>query len=95
MSWITGSAILLLGSGTNLEHDDFHQGLVWFEAPRQPPEKQSSGTDVVPELWPCYFLSPGSAPSTGAPVPDEPMNSFWPFWSVRSRPLARFDPSLA
>ena len=37
-------------------------------------------------LWP----SVGSAPSFGAPVPDEPMNSLRPSVNVTSRPLARF-----
>ena len=36
-----------------------------------------------------------SRPSAGAPVPVEPMNSFFPSGSVTSRPFARFDPSLA
>src|SRR5439155_17208108 len=33
--------------------------------------------------------------SSGAPVPDEPTNSFFPFLNVRSRPLALMPPSLA
>src|SRR5215831_18788118 len=42
-----------------------------------------------------YFFSEGSRPSVGAPVPDEPRNSFCPLASVASRPLALLDPSLA
>lgn len=42
----------------------------------------------------CY-LSPGSRPSEGAPVPDDPTNSLRPSGSVMSRPFARFDPFLA
>jgi len=38
----------------------------------------------------CY----GSFRSSGAPVPDEPTNSFFPSLNVMSRPLARFVPSL-
>src|SRR5204863_6646503 len=34
-----------------------------------------------------YFW-PGSAPSVGAPVPDDPMNSVRPSWNVRLRPFA-------
>ncbi len=33
--------------------------------------------------------------SSGAPVPDEPRNSFRPSGNVTSLPLALFDPSLA
>jgi hypothetical protein len=40
---------------------------------------------------PVHFLG---FSSEGAPVPDEPMNSVWPFGSVRSRPFALRDPSL-
>ena len=37
----------------------------------------------------AYFgISVGSAPSFGAPVPDEPMNSLRPSGKVTSRPLA-------
>jgi len=37
----------------------------------------------------AYFgMSVGSAPSFGAPVPDEPMNSLRPSGKVTSRPLA-------
>src|ERR1035438_9029211 len=38
-----------------------------------------------------YFLSPPVGASYGAPVPCEPRNSFCPFGSVMSRPLARND----
>ena len=43
----------------------------------------------------AYSGSVGSRPSRGAPVPDEPMNSFRPSRKVRSRPLPLFEPSLA
>jgi hypothetical protein len=33
--------------------------------------------------------------SSGAPVPEDPRNSFRPSGKVTSRPLALFDPSLA
>ena len=46
----------------------------------------------------CFYRpdggSVGSRPSVGAPVPDDPMNSFRPSGKVTSRPLARFDRSL-
>jgi hypothetical protein len=42
----------------------------------------------------AYFFWPGVS-SYGAPVPDDPMNSFFPSANVMSRPLARFEPSLA
>ena len=42
-----------------------------------------------------FFCSVASLPSSGAPVPDEPTNSLEPSGKVRSRPFARFDPSLA
>jgi hypothetical protein len=45
------------------------------------------------------YLSLASAPEdgllSGAPVPGEPRNSLRPSGNVTSRPLARFDPSLA
>ena len=37
----------------------------------------------------------GSLPSAGAPVPDDPMNSFCPFCRVKSRPLPFSEPSFA
>jgi len=42
-----------------------------------------------------YFFSVASFPSFGAPVPEEPKNSFFPSGSVRSRPLPLMDPSFA
>lgn len=39
-------------------------------------------------LLAAYLRSVGSEPSVGAPVPDEPMNSFLPSGNVTSRPLA-------
>ena len=39
--------------------------------------------------------SPQRRRSPGAPVPVDPMNNFFPSGSVRSPPLALFDPSLA
>ena len=54
------------------------------------------GTDGVRlERNAPYSGSVGSRPSRGAPVPDEPMNSFRPSRNVRSRPFALFVPSLA
>lgn len=43
-----------------------------------------------------YFCvsTPGRCTSYGAPVPEEPRKSLVPSGSVRSRPLARFDPSF-
>src|SRR5688572_25246764 len=41
------------------------------------------------------YFSVTSRPSFGAPVPDEPTNSFLPSGKVMSRPLARAAPSLA
>ena len=46
------------------------------------PLSVSSGGDRA------YLRSVGSEPSVGAPVPDEPMNSFLPSGNVTSRPLA-------
>ena len=43
---------------------------------------------------PGHF-SVGSRPSAGAPVPDEPRNSFRPSGRVRSLPLPLSEPSLA
>lgn len=42
----------------------------------------------LPERENGFYLSVGSEPSLGAPVPDEPMNTFLPSRKVMSRPLA-------
>jgi NAD(P)-dependent dehydrogenase (short-subunit alcohol dehydrogenase family) len=41
------------------------------------------------------YLSDASRPSRGAPVPEDPMNSFRPSGNVKSRPLARLEPFFA
>ena len=43
----------------------------------------------------CFYFSVASLPSFGAPVPDEPTNSFLPSGNVMSRPLALAAPSFA
>ena len=47
------------------------------------------------ELLALRYQRPGRASSYGAPVPDDPMNSFFPSENVMSRPFARRVPSFA
>src|SRR5882672_980550 len=51
-------------------------------------------TSCVPEPGICLPYR-RSRFSSGAPVPDEPTNSFFPSGKVMSRPLARSEPSFA
>src|SRR5688572_28714394 len=70
---------------------------------RRPPQHTKPQTptlvrgvwDLVFGIWDLSYFSVASRPSTGAPVPDDPTNSFLPSGKVISRPLARIDPSLA
>src|SRR5262245_15946902 len=50
-------------------------------------------TDGPPEGGRYYFWPSGA--SFGAPVPDDPRNSRWPFARIMSAPLARLAPFFA
>jgi hypothetical protein len=64
---------------------------------------RGSNVELIADLCRKYtpdavaLLDEGAMPSfgAGAPVPDEPRNSVWPFGSLRSRPLALSVPFLA
>src|SRR5262249_5579844 len=78
-------------------------GRAWTIDQIDPPEESVSSVTVLDlvtatpksarAMW-NHFPASGRLPSSGAPVPDEPRNSVWPFGSVRSRPFARSDPSF-
>ena len=73
-------------------------------AARSRPRGPAAGKGSASGGWPPFPTvtrwsnqrrrSVGSRPSSGAPVPDEPMNSVRPSGRVRSRPLARRVPSF-
>jgi len=50
-------------------------------------EKGGASAPLIQNVLAAYF-SEASAPSLGAPVPDEPMNSLRPSGKVTSRPFA-------
>src|SRR5688500_5074664 len=71
------------------------QSLPYVETPNPFGLGVSAGIRGPPDRRRLDYFSVSSRPSFGAPVPDEPTNSFLPSGNVMSRPLARFEPSLA